>query len=199
LADLLTRSLWTDRNLFSVSHAGLVNNLNDGLAWGLFPLLFVQSGLSYTETGVLAGAYPAIWGVCQLYTGGLSDRVGRKYLIVAGMVLQGAALIAVTIATSFPEWFLALSALGVGTALVYPTLLAAIGDIAPVSVRGSYVGVYRLWRDLGYVAGALLAGLLADAYGIRTAINSIGILTALSGCVVAVRMTETRLSSPAIA
>ena len=192
LLELIKRSIWSDAGLFSVSQAGLVNNLNDGLAWGVFPLLFMRSGLSLEQTSLLAALYPVTWGVCQLATGAMSDRWGRKRPIVAGMLIQAAALVAVAVADSYIAWAFALAALGVGTALVYPTLLAAIGDLAHPSWRGVAVGVYRLWRDLGYVIGALLAGALADAFGTSVAIIAIGLLTALSGIVVAIRFRETR-------
>lgn len=188
LATMLARSTWSDAGLFSVSQAGLVNNLNDGLAWGVFPLLFTASGLTLKETGVLAAIYPATWGLCQLATGPLSDRWGRKRPIVAGMLLQGAALIAMTAFSGFAAWAGALIVLGIGTAWVYPTLLAAVGDIAHPSWRGVAVGIYRFWRDLGYVAGALLAGVLADVFGLSLAINVIGLITLASGMVVAMRL-----------
>ena len=192
LLELIKRSIWSDAGLFSVSQAGLVNNLNDGLAWGVFPLLFMRSGLSLEQTSLLAALYPVTWGVCQLATGAMSDRWGRKRPIVAGMLIQAGALVSVAVADSYIAWAFALAALGVGTALVYPTLLAAIGDLAHPSWRGTAVGVYRLWRDLGYVLGALLAGALADAFGTSVAIIAIGLLTALSGIVVAIRFRDTR-------
>ena len=188
LRAILRRSLWSDAGLFSLSQAGLVNNLNDGLAWGVFPLLFIASGLSLRETSALAAIYPATWGLCQLATGPLSDRWGRKRPIVAGMLLQGAALIGMTLVRGPMAWAGALVALGIGTALVYPALLAAVGDIAHPSWRGVAVGVYRLWRDLGYVVGALLAGVLTDLLGISAAINIIGVVTAASGLMVAIRL-----------
>ena len=190
---LLRRSLWFDRGLFSVSQAGLVNNLNDGLAWGVFPLLFAAAALSLRQTSALVAIYPAVWGICQLWTGPLSDRWGRKWLIVIGMVLQGIALVAIAQTQGVLAWTSALIALGLGTALVYPTLLAAVGDIARPSWRGIAVGVYRLWRDLGYVVGALLAGVVADAFGVPAAISAIGALTIASGLVVALRFDETRI------
>ena len=190
LTTILARSMWSDAGLFSVSQAGLVNNLNDGLAWGLLPLFFTAAGLSLRQTSVLAAVYPGTWSILQLATGPLSDWWGRKKLIVAGMLLQGAALVAIAMAGGFAAWAGALIALGVGTALVYPTLIAAVGDIARPSWRGTAVGVYRLWRDLGYVVGALLAGILADTIGAPAAINVIGVLTALSGIVVAIRWKE---------
>jgi MFS family permease len=191
-ARLLRRSLWSDRALFSVSQAGLVNNLNDGLAWGVFPLLFAGAALSLRDLSALVAIYPAVWGVCQLWTGPLSDRWGRKWLVVTGMVVQGIALIAIARTRITGLWAAALAVLGVGTALVYPTLLAAVGDIARPSWRGLAVGVYRLWRDLGYVVGALLAGIVADAFGVSAAITVIGALTIGSGALVAVRFQETR-------
>lgn len=192
LSQLLRRSLWSDRELFSVSQAGFVNNLNDGLAWGVFPLMFMAAGLSLSQTGALAATYPAVWGICQLWTGALSDRWGRKWLIVVGMIIQGLALGAIASTSGILPWSVALVALGIGTALVYPTLLAAVGDIAHPSWRGAAIGVYRLWRDLGYVAGALIAGVLADALGIAAAVGAIGALTVLSGAGVAIRFSETR-------
>jgi sugar phosphate permease len=194
LATILRRSTWSDAGLFSISQAGLVNNLNDGLAWGVFPLLFTAAGLTLQQTSVLAAIYPATWGVCQLATGPLSDRWGRKRPIVAGMLLQGAALIAMTAVSGFVAWAGVLLVLGIGTACVYPTLLAAVGDIAQPSWRGVAVGVYRSWRDLGYVAGAVLAGALADGFGIPLAINVIGLITVASGIVVAVRLRGTQPS-----
>jgi MFS family permease len=177
--------------LSSASQAGLVNNLNDGLAWGLFPVLFATSGLTLGQIGVLAATYPAVWGLGQLVTGALSDRWGRKWLIVAGMLLQAAALGLVAAADTFAWWAVAAVALGAGTAMVYPTLLASIGDVAHPAWRARAVGVYRLWRDGGFAVGALLAGVIADAYGIRAAVWVVAALTAVSGLVVAVRMYET--------
>lgn len=182
--------------LSAASQAGLVNNLNDGLAWGLFPLLFAAAGLSVGQIGVLAALYPAVWGVGQLATGALSDRWGRKGMIVAGMLVQAVALALVAAGTSFALWAVAAALLGAGTALVYPTLLAAIGDVAHPSWRARSVGVYRWWRDGGFAVGALVAGLVADALGIRAAVWTVAALTAVSGLVVAVRMYETRHPSP---
>ena len=190
------RASWRDPALFGANQAGLVNNLNDGLAWGLFPLFFAAAGLSLREIGVLAFAYPAVWGTAQLWTGALSDRVGRKPLIVAGMLVQGAALGAMVLVHGFASWLATAALLGIGTALVYPTLLAAIGDVAHPSRRGAAVGTYRLWRDSGYAVGAVLAGGLADAFGMSVAIAAIGALTAASGALVALRMPETLAASP---
>ena len=189
--DLLARGTWRDPALASASQAGMVNNLNDGLAWGLFPLFFAAAGLSLQEIGMLAFVYPATWGVVQLGTGALSDRWGRKWLIAAGMLLQAAALAAIVVWQGFAPWVAAGVALGIGTAMVYPTLLAAVGDVAHPTWRGTAVGVYRLWRDLGYAVGALLAGLLADLFGMGTAIGAVAAMTAVSGLFVMLRMPET--------
>ena len=177
--------------LSAVSQAGLVNNLNDGLAWGLFPVLFAAHGLGTAAVGGLVALYPAVWGLGQLATGPLSDRWGRKPLIVGGMLVQAAAIASVAAFKGPASWAAATIALGVGTAMVYPTLLAAIGDVAHPRWRASAVGVYRLWRDSGFAVGALLAGVLADAASLDAAIWTVAALTAASGGIVAVRMYET--------
>jgi MFS family permease len=188
---VFTQTSFREPALSAASQAGMVNNLNDGLAWGLFPVLFAAAGLSVAQIGVLAALYPAVWGLGQLVTGALSDRTGRKPLITAGMLVQAVALGLVAATHSFWPWALASVLLGAGTAMVYPTLLAAVGDVAHPAWRARAVGVYRLWRDGGFAVGALLAGLLADAFGIPTAVWVVAGLTAASGLVVAVRMYET--------
>ena len=189
--EIFRRTTLTDRNLSSVSQAGLVNNLNDGVAWGIFPLYFAAAGLGLQQIGALAALYPAVWGTTQLFTGAWSDRAGRKALIVWGMWVQAAG-IAVTAATSSFAGFAAGAVLlGIGTAMVYPTLLATIGDIAQPRWRASAVGVYRLWRDLGYAIGALVAGIAADRLGLAAAIWLAAAITLASGVVAALRMTET--------
>jgi len=193
---LSTRQIFTltsfrERALSAASQAGMVNNLNDGLAWGLFPILFATSGLSLTRIGVLAAIYPAVWGLGQTVTGALSDRWGRKWLIAAGMLVQAVGIALVAIAASFSAWAIAAVLMGAGTAMVYPTLLAVIGDVAHPTWRARAVGVYRLWRDAGYAIGALIAGITADLLGIRAAVWLIAAITAASGIVVAVRMYET--------
>ncbi len=188
---VMLRTSFTDPDLSSVSQAGLVNNLNDGMAWGLFPLLFARAGLSLAEIGTLAAIYPAVWGLGQLLTGAWSDRIGRKRLIVAGMWLQALGIVAVALGSSFGAFAAGAVLLGAGTAMVYPTLLAAISDVAHPSWRASSVGVYRLWRDMGYAVGAVAAGLLADAFGLGAATLSIAGLTFASGALVAARMRET--------
>jgi MFS family permease len=189
--EVFTTTSFTDRSLSACSQAGLVNNLNDGLAWGLFPIFFAADGLSVGRIGILAAVYPAVWGLGQLYTGGLSDRIGRKPLIAGGMFIQAAAIAWIATTSGFWLWLVGAAVLGTGTAMVYPTLLAAIGDLAHPSWRARSVGVYRLWRDAGFVVGALLAGILADLVSIEAAIHVVAALTAASGMVVTVRMDET--------
>jgi MFS family permease len=189
--EIFRRTSLTDRNLSSISQAGLVNNLNDGMAWGLFPLLFAAAGVSLQRIGWLAAIYPAAWATGQLVTGALSDRIGRKWLIAAGMWVQAGGIAVVVLSSALRGFAFGSVLLGVGTAMVYPTLLAAIGDVAHPSWRASAVGIYRLWRDLGYAAGALLSGLTADLFGLRAAIWLVAALTFASGAVVAVRMRET--------
>ena len=190
-AEVFRLTSFGDKALSSASQAGLVNNLNDGLAWGLFPLHFVTAGLSVGRIGALAALYPAVWGLGQLVTGTMSDRLGRKWLIVSGMWLQGAAIALVALTTGFGPWSVAVALLGAGTAMVYPTLLAAVADVAQPAWRASSVGIYRLWRDAGFVFGALIAGVVADAVSVSAAIWAVAALTAASGVVVAVRMYET--------
>ena len=189
--EVFWRTTVFDPDLSSVSQAGLVNNLNDGMAWGLFPLVFAAAGMNLAQVGVLAAIYPATWGFAQLLTGALSDRIGRKPLIVWGMWIQAAGIAAITVVHAFMGFVIGALLLGIGTAMVYPALLAAIGDVAHPSWRASAVGVYRLWRDLGYAIGALLAGLTADAFGLSAAMWLVAALTFASGAVSAARMRET--------
>jgi MFS family permease len=191
LRQVLAHAAWRDRNLLAINQAGLVNNLNDGLAWGLLPILFAADGLSVTEIGLLAALYPAVWASGQLVTGAVSDHTGRKPLIVTGMLIQAGALAGFAATTGTGPWAAAAVALGVGTAFVYPTLLAAIGDVAHPTWRASAVGVYRLWRDSGYAIGALIAGITADLIGLRGAIVTVALLTGASGLVAARLLTET--------
>lgn len=189
--EVLMRTSLLDRDLSAVSQAGLVNNLNDGMAWGLFPLLFAAANMTLAQIGTLAAIYPAVWGLGQLVTGAWSDRAGRKGLIVAGMWIQSGGIVVIAFGGDFWAFAAGAALLGVGTAMVYPTLLAAIGDVAHPSWRASSVGVYRLWRDMGYAVGALLAGVIADSFGLESATLVIAGLTFVSGTVVAVRMRET--------
>ena len=196
--DVFVKTSFAEPSLSAASQAGLVNNLNDGMAWGLLPIFFADAGLGIGRIGVLAAVYPAVWGAGQLLTGAWSDRVGRKRLIVSGMWIKALAIALIATGSGFTARFGAMALLGVGTALVYPTLLAAVGDVAHPSWRASAVGVYRLWRDLGFAVGALLTGVIADLVDADTAIWVVAVLTALSGAVVAVRMRETHTSAPAL-
>jgi len=184
-----------DRTMSSACQAGLVNNLNDGMAWALLPLFFAAHGLGLREIGLLASTYPAVWGAGQLGTGWISDLVGRKSLIVAGMLLQSLAIATFVILPGFNWWVAESVVLGAGTALVYPTLLAVVGDAARIPERATSVGIYRFWRDSGYAAGAIVAGVIADAAGFPAAIITVACLTGLSGLVVAARMRETMPSA----
>lgn len=177
--------------LSSASQAGLVNNLNFGLSWGLFPLLFAGAGMSVGRISVLFALYPAVWGVGQLFTGALSDRWGRKHLITVGMLTQASALAVIATGATFASWAVGTIMLGAGTSMVYPTLLAAIGDVAHPAWRGRAVGIYRVWRDLGYAVGALMGGVVADLWGLRAAVWVAAAITLVSALVVAVRMYET--------
>jgi MFS family permease len=179
-----------DRNLFAASQAGLVNNLNDGMSWGIFPLFFASFGLGVERIGILKAVYPAIWGVLQIVTGPLSDRWGRKGLIASGMWVQAAGLFLTALTQSFEYWLVGSVLLGLGTAMVYPSLIAAVADASHPSWRAKSLSVYRFWRDLGYAIGALLSGLIADFLGFSAAIIAIAALTFLSGVVVAVMMNN---------
>ncbi|OMW16989.1 MFS transporter [Burkholderia pseudomallei] len=177
-----------DRNLFAASQAGLINNLNDGMSWGIFPLFFTGLGLGVERIGILKDAYPIVWGVFQVVTGPLSDRWGRKGLIVAGMWVQAAGLVLTASMGEFRWWLVASVLLGLGTAMVYPSLIAAVSDASDPRWRARALSVYRFWRDLGYAIGALSAGLIADRFGFADAILSIAAVTFLSGAVVAIVM-----------
>ena len=201
---IFTLTSFREKALSAASQAGLVNNLNDGLAWGLYPILFATSGLGIARVGLLVALYPAVWGAGQMLTGALSDRCGRKWLIAAGMLLQAVGIAVVAATTGFTPWAVAAVLMGAGTAMVYPTLVAVIGDVAHPTWRARAVGAYRLWRDLGYAIGALIAGITADALGIRAAIWVVAAITAASGIIVIVRMYEThprdqRQTRPALA
>ena len=189
--EVFTQTSFREPALSSASQAGLVNNLNFGLSWGLFPLLFASSGLSVGRIGVLFALYPAVWGVGQLFTGALSDRWGRKHFITAGMFTQATALAVIASADSFGLWAAGTMLLGAGTAMVYPTLLAAVGDVAHPAWRGRAVGIYRVWRDLGYAVGALMGGVVADLWSLRTAVWVAAAVSVVSALVVAFRMYET--------
>jgi MFS family permease len=190
LAAAFARTSWKDGRLFGISQAGFVNNLNDALAWGVFPLFFVSRGLSLQEVGILAAVYPLVWGALQMGTGWLSDAIGRSPLIIGGMLLQAVAISLVGIGDSFEPWLIAVALLGVGTAMVYPVLLAAIGDSVHPASRATYLGVYRFWRDAGAMIGALVAGAIADALGFQSSIQVVAALTAASGILAAVTLIK---------
>jgi MFS family permease len=188
--EVFARTTYGDRNLFAASQAGLVNNLNAGMSWGVFPLFFANFGLGVERIGVLKAVYPAVWGTLQVATGPLSDRWGRKGLIVWGMWIQAAGIFVTVVIQSFEWWLLGSVLLGLGTAMVYPALIAAVSDASHPTWRARSLSVYRFWRDLGYAVGALSAGVIADVFGIAWAIGSVGALTFLSGAVVALCMRE---------
>jgi MFS family permease len=190
--EIFRRASFGERNLFTASQAGLVNNLNDGMSWGIFPLFFAGFGLDVERIGILKAVYPAVWGILQTATGPLSDRWGRKGLIAVGMWVQAAGLFVTALTGSFAWWLLASVLLGLGTAMVYPTLIAAVSDASHPSWRARSLSVYRFWRDLGYAIGALSAGIMTDLFGAAWAIAAVGALTFGSGVVVAVAMREDR-------
>jgi MFS family permease len=190
--EVFLRTSFKDRNLFACSQAGLVNNLNDGMSWGVLPLFFASFGLGIGRIGILKAVYPALWGVLQVATGPLSDRWGRKGLIVWGMWVQAGALFVTVLGRSFGWWLVGSALLGLGTAMVYPALIAAVSDASHPSWRARSLSVYRFWRDMGYAVGALSAGVVADLFGLSWAIGSVGALTFASGAVVAVVFRETK-------
>ncbi|MEO6795483.1 MAG: MFS transporter [Candidatus Dormibacter sp.] len=199
MGEIFVQTSFRDPALSSSCLAGLANNLNDGMAWGLFPLLFARQGLSVLTIGVLVALYPLVWGAGQLVTGALSDRTGRKRLIVGGLGVQAIALAVIAAGHGVGIWAVGAVVLGIGTAMAYPTLLAAVGDVAHPDWRASAVGVYRLWRDAGFVVGAILSGIIADVYGIVAAIWVVAAVTAVAAGIVAVRMYETRRCLPGAA
>jgi MFS family permease len=190
--EVFVRTSFKNRNLFACSQAGLANNLNDGMSWGVFPLFFASFGLGVGRIGILKAVYPAIWGMLQVATGPLSDRWGRKGLIVGGMWVQAGALFVTVLGRSFGWWLVGSVLLGLGTAMVYPALIAAVSDASHPSWRARSLSIYRFWRDMGYAVGALSAGVVADLFGLSWAIGSVGALTFASGAVVAVVFRETK-------
>jgi len=188
LAKVFRETTWKNPNLGSISQGGLVNNLNDGMIWGLFPMLLLSKGFSISEMAQIIAIYPTVWGLSQLFTGKLADKFPKKPLLFWGMFLQGLAILGFIWAYSFVAFAGLSILLGIGTAVVYPTFLAAIADNTHPSQRAQSIGVYRLWRDLGYAVGALLTGILADIWSVDTAIYAIGLLTILSSLVILVRM-----------
>ncbi len=195
MREIFALASWRDRNLFSCSQAGLVNNLNDGMSWGIYPLFFASLGLGVAAIGTIKAVYPATWGILQLLTGPLSDRWGRKWLIAGGMVVQAGGIWLTVQVPVYTAWMIGALLQGIGTAMVYPTLLAAISDVAHPEWRATAMGAYRFWRDLGYALGALISGVIADLLGMRAAIQVVAALTLLSGLQVALRMRETHVGA----
>jgi MFS family permease len=194
LRQIFALTSWKDRNLFSCCQAGLVNNLNDGMSWGIYPLFFASLGLGVAAIGTIKAVYPAAWGILQLLTGPLSDRWGRKWLIAGGMVVQAGGIWLTVQVPVYTAWMIGALLQGIGTAMVYPTLLAATSDVAHPEWRATAMGAYRFWRDLGYALGALISGVIADLLGMRAAIQVVAALTLLSGLQVALRMRETHVA-----
>ena len=192
--ELIFHTSFKDKTLSSICQAGMFNNLNDGMAWGLFPLLFTQAHQDLESIGILTALYPGVWGIGQLFMGGLSDHYGRKILITWGLWVQALGILAIALGHHFLHFSFGSILLGIGTAMVYPTLLAAIGDASQPIWRASAIGIYRLWRDLGYALGALIAGLVADSFGLVNAGLVVASLTALSGFIVQWRMTESEIA-----
>lgn len=188
LKNVFWETTWRHRNLGTITQAGLINNLNDGMVWGLFPLLLVSKGFDLHETGIIVAIYPAIWGFGQLYTGKLADKYCKKTLLFVGMLMQGIALLGMIWANSFFSFIALSTLLGIGTAVVYPTFLAAISDYTHPGQRPKSIGIFRLWRDLGYAIGAVLTGLIADRFGLLAPIIAIGLLTVVSSLVIKLRM-----------
>lgn len=188
LKQVFWETSWKHKNLGSVTQAGLINNLNDGMVWGLFPLLLVSKGFDLHETGIIAGTYPAVWGVSQLITGKLADLWCKRSLLFWGMLTQGVALLAIIWATTFTHYIILSALLGIGTALVYPTFLAAISSYTHPQQRAESIGIFRLWRDLGYAIGAILTGVIADQWGLLAPVVVIGLLTLVSAMIIKVRM-----------
>jgi MFS family permease len=188
LRSIFWETSWKNPNLGSISQAGLVNNLNDGMVWGLFPILLATKGFTLVEIGQVVAVYPIVWGLGQLLTGSLADRISKKWLLFFGMLIQGITLFALVIANGYAQFWALSAMLGIGTALVYPTFLAAIADYAHPEQRAQAIGVFRFWRDLGYAVGAVLTGIIADMLSIDWSIATIAGITLLSGVVIGVRM-----------
>jgi MFS family permease len=188
IGNLFKETTWRDPTLGSVTFAGVVNNLNDGLVWGGLPMLLASRGFTLSEIGALAAVYPAVWGIGQLFTGGLSDRVCKKHLLMWGMLLQAFALIGFLLSVETSGFVLQSVLLGIGTAMVYPTFLSTVADNTHPNDRSAALGVFRFWRDLGYAFGALLTGILTDMLNIEAAVLAVALLTAISSLVIRVRM-----------
>lgn len=193
IMEIFLKTTWKDKNLSSVSIAGLSTNLKDGMAWGLLPIFLTARELSVVETGMVVAIYPAAWGIFQLFTGILSDRIGRKWLIVSGMWIQALSLLSFLLVDDFISWMVVAALLGVGTAMVYPTFAAVISDVAHPNWRATSMGIFRFWRDSGYAFGALLAGVITDILNVSWAIGLVAIIPFIAGCIAAKRLEETRV------
>ncbi len=191
LKSVFRETSWKDRNLGSVTQAGLVNNLNDGMMWGLLPLILTTKGFSLEQVGWITAAYPAVWGLGQLFTGNMVDHSNKKRMLYGGMFLQGVTILLLLFADTFAQYIALAIALGLGTALVYPTFLATIAGFTHPMDRAGSLGIFRFWRDLGYAIGAILTGFLADMLGMRVPVLVIGLLTLLSATIIMVRMRTT--------
>ncbi len=190
LKHIFWETTWKDRNLGSISQAGLVNNLNDGMVWGLFPILLAGRGFDLDKIAVIVAVYPVVWGVGQLFTGKMADHFSKKKMLFWGMLLQGIVLSLMIFATAYFHFIILSAILGAGTALVYPTFLAGIGDYTHPQQRAASIGVFRLWRDSGYAFGAILTGIIADSLGILPSVGVIAGLTVFSAVIILIRMTD---------
>jgi MFS family permease len=188
LKNVFWDTTWKDKNLGSITQAGLVNNLNDGMAWGIFPILLANKGFTISEIGIITAIYPAVWGIGQLFTGAMADKFCKKDMLYTGMSLQALALIALIWANTMFHFIILSSILGWGTAMVYPTFLATVAENTNPQDRAKSIGIFRLWRDLGYAIGAILTGIIADLVNINASILFIGILTFISAIIIYVRM-----------
>lgn len=188
LKNVFWDTTWRDKNLGSVSQAGMINNLNDGMAWGIFPILLSSKGFSLEEIGIIVSVYPAVWGLGQLFTGKMADKFCKKSMLSIGMLLQAIALLFFAGATSFTHYIILSAILGWGTAMVYPTFLATVAENTHPKDRAKSIGVFRLWRDLGYAIGAILTGIIADTFGILSSILFIAFLTFISSGIILFRM-----------
>ncbi|MGB5242296.1 MAG: MFS transporter [Lutimonas sp.] len=194
MKNVFLETSFTDKTLSSVTQAGLVNNLNDGMIWGLLPILLASLAYNSEQIGLIAAIYPGVWGIGQLFTGKMADHFSKKKMLFWGMLLQGLAILSIPFVTQFFPLAVIAALLGLGTALVYPTFLTAIAGVTSPSQRAESIGVFRLWRDLGYAIGAVISGIIADLFGVSTAILTIGLLTVLSSLIIKLRMPKEAVS-----
>jgi MFS family permease len=190
LKNIFWETTWKNKNLGSVTQAGLINNLNDGMAWGLFPILLATKGFTVGQIGIITAVYPAVWGIGQLFTGKMADHFCKKDLLFWGMLLQGLTLVALLFAGTMVHFIILSSLLGWGTAMVYPTFLATVAENTHPADRARSLGIFRFWRDLGYAAGAIITGIIADTAGLNASVLTIGLLTILSALIILLRMNR---------